>query len=80
MKSTEFIAMTDTIRKATVAALDAGNEFSTPWRIIGRLTGVLESALYDLPKAKREALLKDLIDGLGDIERSYAKEDMKEAA
>ena len=48
MKLTEFVAMTDTIRLATNKALDAGNQFSTPWRVIGRLTGVLENALYAL--------------------------------
>ena len=74
MKSKEFIDMTDVIRKATVAAMDAGNEFSTPWRVIGRLTGVLENALYDLPKSKRDELLKQLVAGLEEIERSYDKE------
>ena len=74
MKREEFIDMTDVIRKATVAAMDAGNEFSTPWRVIGRLTGVLENALYDLPKSKRDELLKQLVAGLEEIERSYDKE------
>lgn len=74
MKREEFIDMTDVIRKATVAAIDAGNEFSTPWRIIGTLTASLEAALYHLPKAKRALLLKDVVDGLERIERSYAKE------
>jgi len=74
MKLTEFVAMTDTIRLATNKALDAGNQFSTPWRVIGRLTGVLENALYDLPKSKRDELLKQLVAGLEEIEQSYAKE------
>jgi hypothetical protein len=73
MKREEFIDMTDVIRKATVAAIDAGNEFSTPWRIIGTLTASLEAALYHLPKATREEMLKQLIDSLGYIERSYEK-------
>ena len=77
MKSKEFIDMTDVIRKATVSAMDAGNEFSTPWRIIGTLTASLEAALYHLPKARRAEILKQAIEGLGYIERSYA---MKEAA
>ena len=80
MKSKEFIDMTDVIRKATVAAMDAGNEFSTPWRIIGVMTAVIETSLYQLPKAKREEQLKSLLEGIAHIERSYAKEDMKEAA
>ena len=80
MKSKEFIDMTDVIRKATVSAMDAGNEFSTPWRIIGVMTAVIESSLYQLPKAKREEQLKSLLEGIAHIERSYAKEDMKEAA
>ena len=80
MKREEFIDMTDVIRKATVAAMDAGNEFSTPWRIIGTLTASLEAALYHLPKARRAEILQQTIEGLGYIERSYAKEEVKEAA
>ena len=80
MKTAEFLAMTDKIRVATTAAMDAGNEFSTPWRIIGVMTAVIESSLYQLPKAKREERLKSLLEGIAYIERSYAKEDMKEAA
>jgi len=74
MKTAEFLAMTDKIRVATTAAMDAGNEFVTPWRIIGTLTAVLESSLYHLPKATREEILKQLVDGLGYIEKSYEKE------
>ncbi len=74
MKREEFIDMTDVIRKATVAAMDAGNEFSTPWRIIGTLTASLEAALYHLPKARRAEILKQTTEGLEYIERSYAKE------
>ena len=74
MKSKEFIDMTDVIRKATVAAMDAGNEFSTPWRIIGVMTAVIEISLYSLPKSTREEMLKQLVDSLDHIERSYAKE------
>ena len=80
MKSKEFIDMTDVIRKATVAAMDAGNEFSTPWRIIGVMTAVIETSLYQLPKAKREEQLKSLLEGIAHIERSYANANMKEAA
>ena len=74
MKTAEFLAMTEKIRVATTAAIDAGNTFSTPWRIIGTLTAVVEQSLYSLPKSTREEILKQLIDGLGNIERSYAKE------
>ena len=74
MKSKEFIDMTDVIRKATVSAMDAGNEFSTPWRIIGVMTAVIETSLYQLPKAKREEQLKSLLEGIAHIERSYMKE------
>ena len=80
MKSKEFIDMTDVIRKATVAAMDAGNEFSTPWRIIGVMTAVIESSLYQLPKSKREEQLKSLLEGIAYIERSYAKEEVRKAA
>ena len=80
MKSKEFIDMTDVIRKATVSAMDAGNEFSTPWRIIGVMTAVIETSLYQLPKAKREEQLKSLLEGIAHIERSYANANMKEAA
>ena len=74
MQRAEFIDMTDVIRKATVGAMDAGNQFSTPWRIIGTLTASLETALYHLPKARRAEILKQTIEGLAYIERSYAKE------
>ena len=74
MKSKEFIDMTDMIRKATVSAMDAGNEFSTPWRIIGVMTAVIETSLYQLPKAKREEQLKSLLEGIAHIERSYMNE------
>ena len=80
MKTAEFLAMTDKIREATTAAMDAGNEFSTPWRIIGTLTASLEAALYHLPKARRAEILKQTVEGLGYIERSYAKQEVKEAA
>lgn len=73
MKSKEFIDMTDVIRKATVSAMDAGNEFSTPWRIIGVMTAIIEQSLYSLPKSTREEMLKQLVDSLGYIERSYEK-------
>lgn len=73
MKTAEFLAMTDKIRVATVAAMDAGNEFSTPWRIIGVMTAIIEQSLYSLPKSTREEMLKQLVDSLGYIERSYEK-------
>ena len=73
MKREEFIDMTDVIRKATVSAMDAGNEFSTPWRIIGVMTAIIEQSLYSLPKSTREEMLKQLVDSLGYIERSYEK-------
>lgn len=79
MKTAEFLAMTDKIRVATTAAMDAGNEFSTPWRIIGTLTAVVEQSLYHLPKSTREDMLKQLVDSLGYIEKSYATEERKAA-
>ena len=78
MKSKEFIDMTDVIRKATVSAMDAGNEFSTPWRIIGTLTASLEAALYHLPKARRAEILQQTVEGLEYIERSYAVKEANE--
>ena len=80
MKTAEFLAMTDKIRVATTAAMDAGNEFSTPWRIIGVMTAVIETSLYQLPKAKREEQLKSLLEGIAHIERSYAKDEVRKAA
>jgi len=79
MKTAEFLAMTDKIRVATTAAMDAGNEFSTPWRIIGVMTAIIEQSLYHLPKATREEMLKQLVDSLGYIERSYENEVRKAA-
>jgi hypothetical protein len=73
MKTAEFLAMTDKIRVATTAAMDAGNEFSTPWRIIGVMTAIIEQSLYSLPKSTREEMLKQLVDSLGYIEKSYEK-------
>jgi hypothetical protein len=44
------------------------------------MTAVIESSLYQLPKAKREEQLKSLLESIAYIERSYAKEAVKEAA
>ena len=79
MKTAEFLAMTDKIRVATTAAMDAGNEFSTPWHIIGVMTAIIEQSLYSLPKSTREEMLKQLVDSLGYIEKSYENEVRKAA-